>query len=101
MIFTLASNSFKDFDIDRLKIDRSFIRGIGIDGNTEAIIKTIIQLSKTIGVEVVAEGVENSEQLKFLEANNCSYFQGHLLSKPLNQNQLLKLIGNDNSSLNH
>ncbi|PWK48485.1 EAL domain-containing protein [Pleionea mediterranea] len=94
-------NHFKDFDIDRLKIDRSFIRGIGIDGNTEAIIKTIIQLSKTIGVEVVAEGVENSEQLKFLEANNCSYFQGHLLSKPLNQNQLLKLIGNDNSSLNH
>ena len=50
-------NHFKDFDIDRLKIDRSFIRGIGIDGNTEAIIKTIIQLSKTIGVEVVAEGV--------------------------------------------
>lgn len=73
----------KRLPISQLKIDQSFIRDVTLDANDEAIIKTIIGMAQTLGIEVVAEGVETKEQLNFLLKNNCHIFQGFLFSKPL------------------
>lgn len=73
----------KKLPIDRLKIDRSFVKDIGIDRSDESIIKATLAMCHTLGLEVVAEGVETSEQLDFLRDNNCQIIQGYYFSKPL------------------
>ena len=69
--------------IDALKIDRAFIRDIGLDQNDEAICRTIIQLAQTIGLETVAEGIETPLQRAFLERSGCTIGQGYLFAHPL------------------
>ena len=81
--------------IDRLKIDLSFVKMIGKDNKTQEIIKLIIELSKSLGLTVIAEGIETQEQLVFLQGLGCEIGQGYLLSKPLslaNLTQKLKII---------
>ncbi|MCT8975952.1 bifunctional diguanylate cyclase/phosphodiesterase [Clostridium sp. CX1] len=73
----------KKFPIDKLKIDKSFIRDITQNKENEAIVKTIIDLSKSMGIKVVAEGVETKEQLEILRKLNCDEVQGYLFSKPV------------------
>ena len=73
----------KKFPIDILKIDQSFVGDIGKDSNDEVIINAIIQMAHTLGLEVIAEGVETHEQLDFLTAHQCDYIQGYLFGKPL------------------
>lgn len=68
--------------IDILKIDKSFIEGIGVDKKSEYIIKTIINLSHNLDIKVVAEGVETKEQLNFLKDCDCDIIQGYFFSKP-------------------
>lgn len=70
------------FPIDTLKVDRSFIQRIDVDGEQLAIVRTIITLAWNLGMEVVAEGVETSRQLAQLRALRCEYAQGYLFSKP-------------------
>jgi diguanylate cyclase (GGDEF)-like protein len=82
----------KSHPIDRLKIDHSFILGIGIDNNSEAIITSIIQLASNLSLDVIAEGVENNRQLEFLKQKQCPFAQGFLLSKPLVMGQLIEFI---------
>ena len=72
-----------DYPIDTLKIDRAFISQIGLKKNN-AIIEAIISMGKAMGMKIVAEGVENLEQIEFLKKQNCDYFQGYYFSKPLN-----------------
>jgi diguanylate cyclase (GGDEF)-like protein len=73
----------KRFPIDRLKIDKSFVRDIPSDGEDAAIISAIIGLTRNLGLRTIAEGVETNEQLEFLREQGCDEVQGYLLSRPL------------------
>ena len=68
----------------KLKIDRSFVAGLPHDLGATAIVRALISLSLSLGIEVVAEGVEERSHLEFLRAERCSTFQGFLESEPLN-----------------
>ncbi|RSK53094.1 EAL domain-containing protein [Bacillus canaveralius] len=76
-------NYLKQFPIDVLKIDQSFVRDILVNEKNAAITTTIIHLGRSLGMEVIAEGVENKEQADFLAKANCHKAQGYLFSKPL------------------
>lgn len=73
----------KDFPVDKMKIDKYFIDEIGVNEQTEAILKSMIQLAKNLGYSVVAEGVETKEQVQFLMDNGCSVIQGFYIDRPL------------------
>jgi len=72
-----------EFPVNALKIDRSFISKMGEGKNETDIVQAIVTLSRRIGVDVIAEGVETSGQLKKLQAMGCEYGQGFYVSKPL------------------
>jgi EAL domain-containing protein (putative c-di-GMP-specific phosphodiesterase class I) len=73
----------KRFPIDVLKIDQSFVRDIPQDEDDAAIASTIITMAHSLGLKVVAEGVETMDQLKFMRQHGCDAMQGYYLSKPL------------------
>ncbi len=73
----------KRFPIDALKIDQSFVRDIPTDPDDTAIAAAIIAMAHSLGVKVIAEGVENEAQLRFLRAQHCDAMQGFYFSKPL------------------
>ena len=73
----------KLFPVHRLKIDRSFVRDLENDANDAAIAAATIALAHTLGMEVVAEGVETSGQLEFLKEQHCDTIQGYFFSRPL------------------
>ena len=73
----------REFPIDRLKIDGSFIRRVQDNGEDRIIAATIIAMAKTLKLEVVAEGVEDLAQLLFLQEESCTLVQGYFLSPPL------------------
>ncbi len=73
----------KRFPIDILKIDKSFIDDIPYENDDVAIVKAIIAMGSAMGYQILAEGVEQIEQLEFLKAQGCSYYQGYFKSKPL------------------
>ncbi len=70
------------FEVDSIKIDKSFVDAIGRDPNADAICDAIIGLSHSLGKRVVAEGVETEEQLAFLKAKGCKEIQGYLFGRP-------------------
>ncbi|MES9968567.1 MAG: EAL domain-containing protein [Candidatus Thiodiazotropha sp.] len=82
----------KMLPVDVVKIDRSFIRDIGIDPNDDAIVETILAMSWRLGFSAIAEGVETEEQLSFLRARQCDGYQGYLFSRPLEVNDFEALI---------
>ena len=73
----------KQFPIDRLKIDRSFVQGILDEKDDGIIVRTIISLAHSLGCEVVAEGVEVPAQYRELSNLGCDFIQGYLLAKPM------------------
>ena len=77
----------KRLPVDGLKIDQSFVRDLGSDANDAAIVETILVMASRFALQVVAEGVEQPEQLRFLRALDCRCFQGYLFSRPLDAAQ--------------
>ncbi|WP_348682642.1 EAL domain-containing protein [Acidovorax soli] len=69
--------------IDQLKIDQSFVRNLASDHNDASIVRTIISLGQNLGVEVIAEGVEEWSQRALLEQLGCIHYQGYLYGKPM------------------
>lgn len=73
----------RQFPINKLKIDRSFVNDITDDSEDEAIIRAIIAMGQTLKLQVIAEGVENKQQLALLQSMGCDSYQGYYFSKPL------------------
>lgn len=82
----------KHFPIDSLKIDRSFVRDIPDDSDDMAITQAIIALARSLNLKVVAEGVENKEQLRFLHEQGCDLMQGYIFSEPLPEEEFVALL---------
>ena len=82
----------KSFPIDYLKIDRSFVTGIPHDTNDCAIVRATIDMAHSLGLKVIAEGVETREQLNFLLEQDCDELQGYYFSKPLCKDEMTKLL---------
>jgi EAL domain-containing protein (putative c-di-GMP-specific phosphodiesterase class I) len=73
----------KRLPIDTVKIDQSFVRDLTIDPDDKAIVTAIVAMARSLGVEVVAEGVETEEQLEELKRLGCTRAQGFLLARPM------------------
>ncbi|WP_020183327.1 bifunctional diguanylate cyclase/phosphodiesterase [Methylotenera sp. 1P/1] len=82
----------KDFPIDQLKVDRAFVHAIEEDANNMAILKAIIILGQSLGLRVVAEGVETEFQFDFVKSVGCDEVQGYYFSKPLPEVHFDRLI---------
>jgi diguanylate cyclase (GGDEF)-like protein len=88
--FSLSHLKYMTFDI--LKIDRSFVIGLGKDKKDQAIVDTVLALGQRLGVSVVAEGIESAQQLTYLQAAGCVHGQGFYLSKPLLLDEIRSLL---------
>ncbi len=88
----------KQFPVDKLKIDQSFIRDCHNNDEDKSIINTIISLGKNLGLSLIAEGVEEKEHVDILTAMGCDEIQGYWYSRPLEQEQLLVFLAEKNSS---
>ncbi|RLA71396.1 MAG: hypothetical protein DRG09_00285 [Epsilonproteobacteria bacterium] len=82
----------KRLPINRLKIDRSFVKDLPKDEDDVAIVQAIIALADSLNLDLIAEGVETSEQKDFLTKNHSNYVQGYLYSPPLNVNKMRDVL---------
>jgi diguanylate cyclase (GGDEF)-like protein/PAS domain S-box-containing protein len=82
----------KDFPIDQLKMDRSFVQNLPHSGNDAKIARHIVEMAHSLGLSVIAEGVETSEQLHFLKGIGCDEVQGYLLSRPVPAEDFERLL---------
>ena len=80
----------KRFPIDALKIDRSFVQGLPDDPEDVSLVDAILAMAGSLGVRVVAEGVESREQLEFLRERGCPYLQGFYFGMPMSARHLLE-----------
>lgn len=85
----------RHFSIDSLKIDRSFTSDLQIGYRTQEIVRAIVSLAHGLGLDVVAEGIENSTQATLLKAMGCEMGQGFLFSKPVDADDVQALLGNE------
>jgi EAL domain-containing protein (putative c-di-GMP-specific phosphodiesterase class I) len=85
-------SSLHRFPIDGLKIDRSFVAGLGAGGDADEIVRTVLLLARSLGMEAIAEGVETSQQLVRLRELGCRLAQGHLLARPLPAEAIEELL---------
>ena len=83
----------KRFPINFLKVDRSFVDGLGTDENDSAIVRATIALAHGLNLTVVAEGVETAEQLALLRELGCDHVQGYLFSKPVAPEDFHQFLG--------
>jgi EAL domain-containing protein (putative c-di-GMP-specific phosphodiesterase class I) len=71
------------FPIEALKVDRSFVWGLGTDPRSTELVRTIAMMARNLGVDVIAEGIETSDQRRRVERLGCAYGQGYLFSRPV------------------
>jgi predicted signal transduction protein with EAL and GGDEF domain len=82
----------RQFPVDALKIDRSFVSGIAASGDSKALIHTLVQLGKTLGLETLGEGIEEQSQLRHLQHESCDTGQGFLFARPLEPSGIEELL---------
>jgi EAL domain-containing protein (putative c-di-GMP-specific phosphodiesterase class I) len=82
----------RQFPIDTLKIDQSFVHQITGDPHDSAIVSAIIDMAKNLNQHVIAEGIETQEQLAFLQTRRCAEGQGHFFSRPVAAAQFAQLL---------
>ncbi len=82
----------QNFSIDRVKIDQSFVRGIGKDTSQATLVVTIIAMARALGLDVIAEGVETRQQLDYLMSHQCDEMQGYYFGKPMTVAQINRLF---------
>jgi diguanylate cyclase (GGDEF)-like protein/PAS domain S-box-containing protein len=85
-------SALQQFPIGTLKIDQSFVRDVAVDSDDAAIVRTIIDMGKSLDLEVIAEGVEAREQLEFLRQHGCYYAQGRLFGDAMEAGKLLGIL---------
>jgi len=85
-------SALQQFPIGTLKIDQSFVRDAAVDSDDAAIVRTIIDMGKSLDLEVIAEGVEASEQLEFLRRHGCYYAQGRLFGDAMEAGKMLAIL---------
>lgn len=83
----------RSFPFDKVKIDRSFVEDLRGDGNGHAVVRAITTLAQALGMETLAEGVEDVGQFEALEREGCQYIQGYLFSKPVSARAVAELLG--------
>ncbi|HKP51684.1 MAG TPA: EAL domain-containing protein [Chloroflexia bacterium] len=87
-----ALSYLKRYQVDTLKIDRSFIDGLGRNLEDTAIVRAVVAFAKTLSLNVTAEGIETTEQLSFLQELGCEFGQGYYFSKPLPSYELEEML---------
>lgn len=85
-------NYLLQYQVDRLKIDQSFVRQAASDANAASVVRTVIAMSHGLGVKVIAEGVETRDQLKFLIRRRCDQAQGFFFSRPLSPEKFVEAV---------
>lgn len=80
------------FPVDKLKIDRSFVRDVNNGGDGAAIARAVIQMARSLNLRTVAEGVETTDQARFLRLEGCNEAQGFLFSRPLPADEIVRLL---------
>lgn len=85
-------STLRDYDFDVVKLDRGFIQKIGESSKVNAVIKSIIDMTHSMGAQVVAEGAETEDQVEFLTTCGCDYIQGFFFSRPLCREDFEKLL---------
>src|SRR5277367_5530347 len=85
-------SALQQFPIGTLKIDQSFVRDVAVDSNDAAIVRTIIDMGGSLDLEVIAEGVEEKEQLEFLRKHGCYYAQGRLFGDAMEAGKMLAIL---------
>jgi diguanylate cyclase (GGDEF)-like protein/PAS domain S-box-containing protein len=80
------------FPFDALKIDRSFVEGLGVEQERTAIVEAVVGMARALSLDAIAEGVENEAQLSELRRLGCDYAQGHLFSRPLAPRKVTELL---------
>jgi len=83
----------KRFPIQKVKIDRSFISDLENDDDSKSIARAIIQMSHSLGLDVLAEGVETEAQLRYLQEDECDYVQGYYTGRPMPASQFIEKFG--------
>ena len=87
-------SALQQFPIGTLKIDQSFVRDVAVDSNDAAIVRTIIDMGRSLDLEVIAEGVEASDQLEFLRGHGCYFAQGRLFGDAMEAGKMLAILSN-------
>jgi EAL domain-containing protein (putative c-di-GMP-specific phosphodiesterase class I) len=82
----------KDFPVDGVKLDKSFVEGLGDDATDKAVVRTIIEMCHTLGLEVLAEGIETPEQAASLKEMGCDLGQGYYFGRPLPSDEFAELL---------
>ena len=85
-------SALQQFPISTLKIDRSFVRDVATSADDATLVGTIVQMGRNLNMDIVAEGVENEEQLNFLQRLDCTYVQGHLFGDPMSSDNYLESL---------
>lgn len=85
-------SALQQFPISTLKIDKSFVRDVAISPDDATIVGTIVQMGRNLNMDVVAEGVENEDQLNLLQRLECTYVQGLLFGDPMSADNYLELL---------